>query len=84
MASYKVLKDQVTLPKKVGNRFSARDPEKKVDLVQHVVYTQDQVIQEDELSPALIERYNEGDERILRLIEKVPEKSAKSTKSRKK
>ncbi len=75
MATYKVIKDYVTLPTKVGERKSARDPKKKSDLNRHVVYRLGQVIEEDALSPSVLKRYKEGEERILSQIEEVSEKS---------
>ncbi len=74
MASYRIIKDQVTLPKKVGDRFSARNPKKKVDLKQHIVYRQGQIVKEEDIAPEIIKLFKDNDERTLTLIELVPEK----------
>lgn len=75
MASYEVIQDQVTIPKKIGDRLGAN--KKKVDLNQHIVYRLGQVIDEKDISPKVLKRYKDGDESILRQIELV-EDSEKS------
>lgn len=76
-AKFKVIKDQVTLPKFISERTSVKDPKKKVPLYEHIVYSVGDVVDEDDLAPVVIKRFNEGDERTLTQIEKVPEKSEK-------
>jgi hypothetical protein len=73
--AYKVIGNMVTLPKKVGERKLGN---KKVDLNQHIVYVRGEVIEDTELSPKIVKRFESGDEVLTKQIEKVERNSEKS------
>lgn len=84
MAEYRVLKDGATIHKKQGEYKSKRTGKTFVNNLS-VVYLEGDIVQEEDISPFILDLYNDGDERVCSLIEKVsaPKKTAKKTTAKK-
>lgn len=92
--AYKVKVDGATIPKQVGVKVNkvprvvrANDGPVDVPVYRTSVYLAGDVIEDDDVAPIVIEQYDNGDEHIRSLIERVgvssEKKAAKKSSSKK-
>jgi hypothetical protein len=76
---YKVLQNGTTVQKKVSERTSRRTG-KQIDVVKSFVYSEGDIITEEDIAPSLLEQLESDGGNDL--LEKVEEKSASEDKSK--
>lgn len=82
--AYKVKVDGATIPKQVGVKVNkvprvvrANDGPVDVPVYRTSVYLAGDVIEDEDVAPVVVEKYNSGDEHIRSLIERVGTSSKK-------